>query len=162
MTARRRFVYADFIREWRALAGQYGLNAKTGAPIERECVYRTDAAGRRRLDYVPVQPDREPLRLCEPSNPRWWTLPELWHDSGPAASVVERDAIASIAQQARAAHGLAEPRTLADVVQDAWREDGASRSRQLVMPLRELHAKRGLTIETIAGMRLEVAIKLPA
>jgi hypothetical protein len=94
--------------------------------------------------------------------PGWWKRVELWHDAGVAHSVVERDAIASIAQQARAAHGLAEPRTLADVVQDAWREDGASRSRQLVMPLRELHAKRGVTIETIAGMRLEVAIKLPA
>ena len=86
----------------------------------------------------------------------------MWTDAGISHSCVERDAIASIAAQARAAHGLAEPKTLADVVQDAWREDGAARSRQLVLPLRELHRRRGVTIETIEGMRLEVAIKQPA
>ena len=86
----------------------------------------------------------------------------MWTDAGISHSCVERDAIASIAAQARAAHGLAEPKTLADVVQDAWREDGAARSRQIVLPLRELHRRRGVTIETIEGMRLEVAIKLPA
>ena len=130
--ARKPFDYKAFVSQWRELCAAHSIDPRTG-----QYTYMDDA--------------------------RWWARdPLMWTDAGVAHSVVERDAIASIAQQARAAHGLAEPRTLADVVQDAWREDGASRSRQLVMPLRELHAKRGVTIETIAGMRLEVAIKLPA
>jgi hypothetical protein len=129
---RRPFDYKAFVAGWRAIAADHGID-----PVSGQYNYADDAG--------------------------WWKRdPLMWIDQGPAHSCVERDAISSIATQARAAHGLAEPRTLADVVQDAWREDGASRSRQLVMPLRELHAKRGLTIETIAGMRLEVAIKLPA
>ena len=129
------FNYARFVAGWRAIAADHGID-----PISGQYNYADDAG--------------------------WWMKdPLMWADAGPAASCVERDAIASIAAQARAAHGLAEPRTLADTVQEAWREDGASRSRQLVMPLvplRDLHKRRGMEVADVAGQRMIVPIRQPA
>lgn len=96
----------------------------------------------------------------------WWKRPELWHDPGPSASIVERDAIASIAAQARAAYGLKAPPTLEQVmtaefravVKEALEEDRAAKRREL--PLRELHALRGETVIDIEGMRVLVPIKV--
>lgn len=130
--ARKPFDYSAFVAGWRELCADHGLDPRTG-----QYTYADD--------------------------PRWWAKdPLMWTDAGPAHSIVERDAIASIAAQARAAHGLAEPKTLADIVQEAWREDGAARSRQLVLPLRELHLRRGVTVEEVAGLRMEVLIKQTA
>lgn len=132
MTKRKPFDYRAFRDGWRALAADHGIDPRTG-----QYAYTDDA--------------------------RWWAKdPLMWTDAGPAHSIVERDAISSIAAQARAAHGLAEPRTLADVVREAWHEDGAARSRQMTLPLRELHRRRGVTVEEVAGLRMEVLIKLPA
>ncbi len=100
------------------------------------------------------------------ADPRWWINPAYWMDAGPAHSVVERDAIASIAAQARAAYGLKAPPTLEQVmtaefravVKEALEEDRAARRADL--PLRELHALRGETVIDIEGMRVLVPIKV--
>lgn len=100
------------------------------------------------------------------ADPRWWINPAYWMDAGPAHSVVERDAIASIAAQARAAYGLKAPPTLEQVmaaefravVKEALEEDRAAKRREL--PLRELHALRGETVIDIEGMRVLVPIKV--
>ena len=94
------------------------------------------------------------------ADPLWWARVELWSDPGAAHSVVEAEAIASIAAQSRRIAGVAEPETVADAVRAAWDEDGARREHQLSMPLRELHLKRGEIVDLVAGVRMLVPIKV--
>jgi hypothetical protein len=134
MTTRRRFVYAEFVQGWRALAAAHGLDAATGQSLAS-------------------------------ADPHWWRDPALWRDPGPAHSVVEREAIANIAAEARALAGQKPPETLAQamtrefrqIVREAMTEAAQTRRRDL--PLRELHALRGVTVEEVAGQRMEVSLK---
>jgi hypothetical protein len=94
------------------------------------------------------------------ADPDWWARDYLmWQDPGPAHSVVEAEALASISAQVRRIAGVPEPETVEDAVRAAWDEDAERRSRQIALPLREIHAARGETVEMIVGLRMLVPVK---
>lgn len=130
MTARRAFDLAAFRKGWRDLAADHGLDPITGEPLAA-----TDAG--------------------------WWKDPEMWSDPGPAHSVVEAQAIASIAAQARAA---APPKltTLEAIglIREVVAEMASERLVQQMLPLRELHARRGVEVAEVLGIRMEVPIRV--
>jgi hypothetical protein len=100
---------------------------------------------------------------CANDDPGWWARDYLmWQDPGPAHSPVEAEALASIAAQVRRIAGVPEPETVEDAVRAAWDEDAERRSRQIALPLRELHAARGETVEMIVGVRMLVPVQLLA
>lgn len=102
------------------------------------------------------------------ADPLWWAQLGLWDDPGAAHSSVDAEALASIASQARRIAGVPEteapgvdyairPSVRAEVA--ALAGDGAGRDRQIGMPLREMYAARGETVELVAGIRMIVPIK---
>jgi hypothetical protein len=100
---------------------------------------------------------------CANDDPGWWARDYLmWQDPGPAHSPVEAEALASIAAQVRRIAGVPEPETVEDAVRAIWDEDAERRSRQIALPLRELHAKRGETVELIVGVRMLVPVQKSA
>jgi hypothetical protein len=121
---RRRFDYAAFLRGWRELAAENGLDPLTGTETG------------------------------------WWAKPEIWADAGVHHSSTEAAAIRSIAAQARAAQPprmtTLEAMTL---VREVMTEMAAERMTQLILPLREMHARRGVEVITLEGVRLEVRKK---
>ena len=129
----RRFAYSRFVTDWRSLAADHGLDPLTG-----EYTYADD--------------------------PLWWAKrPEAWHDPGIAHSKVEAEAIRNIAAAARAAQGVKPAITLTAyegmaLVREVAAELHAERQRDL--PLRDLHRRRGVTVEEIAGQRMEVPIRV--
>ena len=101
------------------------------------------------------------------ADPLWWARVELWSDPGAAHSVVEAEAIASIAAQSRRIAGVAEaeapgvdyairPSVRAEIASLA--EDGAGRLVQL--PLREIHRRQGVVVEEVLGVRMTIPIKV--
>lgn len=169
MTAHRPFNYRRFLADYRAACITNGLNPRTGYPLETEAIYRQDDQGRRVLVRIPVLPDPEPEVLCDPASPTWWANPAFFNDAGPAHSSVEAAAISSIARQARAIAGVPEPVATATDLPPTMAarltelaEDGARRLHQLELPLRELHAMRGETVELVAGQRMLVPIRKTA
>lgn len=159
-TPRRPFDYAAFRARYRSALITHGLNPRTGLPAEVETVYRVDEAGRRTLARIPVLPDAEPERLCDPSDPMWWAKADLWAEIGPNHSSVEAAALSSIARQARAISGVPEPQTVDQAVREAWEADGADRMVQIPLPLRDIHKARGVEVVTLNGLRIEVPIKV--
>lgn len=94
-------------------------------------------------------------------DPHWWANPALWTESGRNHSSTEAAALASIAAQARRLANAPEPEALEtrmarefrQIVREVLSEERAA------LPLRELHARRGVTVEEVAGQRMEVPIK---
>lgn len=101
-----------------------------------------------------------PAERQQPEGRPWWADGDLWNEPGEAHSSTEREALASIAAQARAA---APPRLTTleamNLVREVMTEMAAERMTQLVLPLRELHARRGVEVITLEGVRLEVRKK---
>lgn len=134
---RRPFNRAAFLASYRARCVETGLDPVTGNPQGR-------------------------------ADPHWWADPALWAECGRNHSSVEADALRSIAAQARAIAGVKEEPSLVQrmaaefraVVKEALEEDRAARRADL--PLRQLHALRGVEVIEIEGMRIEVALKRPA
>jgi hypothetical protein len=104
-------------------------------------------------------------------DPRWWARDcSIWAEIGPNASTVEAEAFASIASQVRRIAGVPDvtteaeyrlrPSMQAEVI--ALAEDGSNAMHQTIMPLRELHAKRGEVVEAILGVRMLVPIRMTA
>jgi len=94
-------------------------------------------------------------------DPHWWARPELWTESGRNHSSTEAAALANVAAQARRLANAPEPEALEtrmarefrQIVREVLSEERAA------LPLRELHARRGVTVEEVAGQRMEVPIK---
>lgn len=94
-------------------------------------------------------------------DPHWWANPALWTETGRNHSSTEAAALASIAAQARRLANAPEPEALEtrmarefrQIVREVLSEERAA------LPLRELHARRGVTVEEVAGQRMEVPIK---
>ena len=94
-------------------------------------------------------------------DPHWWANPALWTETGRNHSSTEAAALASIAAQARRLANAPEPEALEtrmarefrQIVREVLSEERTSLS------LRELHARRGVTVEEVAGQRMEVPIK---
>ena len=94
-------------------------------------------------------------------DPRWWANPALWTESGRNHSSTEAAALANVAAQARRLANAPEPEALEtrmarefrQIVREVLSEERAA------LPLRELHARRGVTVEEVAGQRMEVPIK---
>lgn len=160
-TPRRPFNYAQFVTRWRWLCDMYGLDAKTSYVLEYEWAYKLDDRGVRRLMRVPVAPEREPECLVDDQAGTWWARPELWHEAGRNHSSTEAAALANVAAQARRLANAPEPEALEtrmarefrQIVREVLSEERAN------LPLRELHARRGVTVEEVAGQRMEVPIK---
>jgi hypothetical protein len=103
------------------------------------------------------------------ADPRWWARDcSIWAEIGPNASVVEAEAFASIASQVRRIAGVPDVTTEAEyrlrpsmqAEVNALAEDGANAMHQTIMPLRELHAKRGEVVQDVIGIRMLVPIKV--
>lgn len=160
-TPRRPFNYAQFVTRWRWLCDMYGLDAKTSYVLEYEWAYKLDDRGVRRLMRVPVVPEREPECMVDDQAGTWWARPELWTESGRNHSSTEAAALANVAAQARRLANAPEPEALEtrmarefrQIVREVLSEERAA------LPLRELHARRGVTVEEVAGQRMEVPIK---
>ena len=94
-------------------------------------------------------------------DPHWWANPALWTESGSNHSSTEAAALANVAAQARRLANAPEPEALEtrmarefrQIVREVLSEERAA------LPLRELHARRGVTVEEVAGQRMEVPIK---
>ncbi len=94
-------------------------------------------------------------------DPHWWANPALWTESGRNHSSTEAAALANVAAQARRLANAPEPEALEtrmarefrQIVREVLSEERAA------LPLRELHARRGVTVEEVAGQRMEVPIK---
>lgn len=94
-------------------------------------------------------------------DPHWWANPALWTESGRNHSSTEAAALANVAAQARRLANAPEPEALEtrmarefrQIVREVLSEERTSLS------LRELHARRGVTVEEVAGQRMEVPIK---
>lgn len=103
------------------------------------------------------------------ADPLWWARdPAMW-ENGPNASVVEAEALASIAAQVRRIAGVPEieaagvdyairPSVRAEVA--ALAEDGAGRPVQAIMPLIDIHRRQGVVVEDVLGVRMTVPIKV--
>ena len=97
-------------------------------------------------------------------DPHWWANPALWTESGRNHSSTEAAALANVAAQARRLANAPEPEALEtrmarefrQIVREVLSEERAA------LPLRELHARRGVTVEEVAGQRMEVVLKRPA
>jgi hypothetical protein len=140
VTARRTFNYRAFVAEWRELCAVQRIDPASGNPLGYD-------------------------------DPRWWARDcSIWSEIGPNASTVEAEAFASIASQVRRIAGVPDvtteaeyrlrPSMQAEVI--ALAEDGANAMHQTIMPLRELHAKRGEVVEAILGVRMLVPIRKTA
>ena len=136
MTARPAFNYAAFLKGWRSLCADNAIDARTGEPL-----------------------------AC--SDQLWWQKnPAVWAEIGPNASPTEAAAFQSIAAQARRLAGAPEvgaetgyalrPSMQAEIA--AMAVDGERRAVQMALPLRELYARRGETVEEILGQRMIVPI----
>lgn len=94
-------------------------------------------------------------------DPHWWANPALWTETGRNHSSTEAAALANVAAQARRLANAPEPEALEtrmarefrQIVREVLSEERAA------LPLRELHARRGVTVEEVAGQRMEVPIK---
>lgn len=93
-------------------------------------------------------------------DPHWWANPALWTETGRNHSSTEAAALANVAAQARRLANAPEPEALEtrmarefrQIVREVLSEERAA------LPLRELHARRGVTVEEVAGQRMEVPI----
>ena len=129
-TPRRPFNRAAFLAGYRAACEANAVNPATGNPAAWD-------------------------------DPHWWANPALWTESGRNHSSTEAAALASIAAQARRLANAPEPEALEtrmarefrQIVREVLSEERAA------LPLRELHARRGVTVEEVAGQRMEVPIK---
>lgn len=103
------------------------------------------------------------------SDPMWWARDLSMWENGPNHSAVEAEALASIAAQVRRIAGVPEveaagvdyairPSVRAEIA--ALADDGAGRPVQAIMPLRDIHAKRGETVMEVAGLRMLVPVKV--
>jgi hypothetical protein len=137
---RRTFNYRQFVAEWRELCSVQHIDPASGNPLGYD-------------------------------DPRWWARDfTIWAEIGPNASTVEAEAFASIASQVRRIAGVPDVTTEAEYVLRpsmqaeviALAEDGAQSMHQTIMPLRELHAKRGEVVEAILGVRMLVPIRMTA
>lgn len=95
----------------------------------------------------------------QPNGRAWWCDPSLM-DAGECQSTTEREAMHNLAAETRRLTGQQSPRlTTLDamgLVREVMAEMAAERMVQQVLPLRELHARRGVEVVTIEGVRLEV------
>jgi len=92
-------------------------------------------------------------------DPHWWANPALWTETGRNHSSTEAAALANVAAQARRLANAPEPETLEVAMTREFRQI----VREVLceeLPLRELHRRRGVTVETIEGLRLEVPVKV--
>ena len=129
-TPRRPFNRAAFLAGYRAACEANAVNSATGNPAAWD-------------------------------DPRWWANPALWTESGRNHSSTEAAALANVAAQARRLANAPEPEALEtrmarefrQIVREVLSEERAA------LPLRELHARRGVTVEEVAGQRMEVPIK---
>jgi hypothetical protein len=113
-----------------------------------------------------------PEERKQPHGRPWWAGVDVFAEIGPNASTVEAEAFASIASQVRRIAGVPDVSNEADAEYrlrpsmqaevDALAEDGANAMHQTIMPLRELHAKRGEVVEAILGVRMLVPIRMTA
>ena len=129
-TPRRPFNRAAFLAGYRAACEANAVNPATGNPAAWD-------------------------------DPHWWANPALWTESGRNHSSTEAAALASIAAQARRLANAPEPEALESRMARAFRQivrEVLSEERA-ALPLRELHARRGVTVEEVAGQRMEVPIK---
>jgi hypothetical protein len=111
-----------------------------------------------------------PEERKQPCGRPWWAGVDVFSEIGPNASTVEAEAFAAIASQVRRIAGVPDvtneaeyvlrPSMQAEVI--ALAEDGANAMHQTIMPLRELHAKRGEVVEAILGVRMLVPIRMTA
>jgi hypothetical protein len=111
-----------------------------------------------------------PEERKQPCGRPWWAGVEQFAEIGPNASTVEAEAFASIASQVRRIAGVPDvtteseyvlrPSIQAEVI--ALAEDGANAMHQTIMPLRELHAKRGEVVQDVIGVRMLVPIRKTA
>ena len=129
-TPRRPFNRAAFLAGYRAACEAQAVNPATGNPAAWD-------------------------------DPHWWANPALWTESGRNHSSTEAAALANVAAQARRLANAPEPEALEvrmarefrQIVREVLSEERAA------LPLRELHARRGVTVEEVAGQRMEVPIK---
>ncbi len=129
-TPRRPFNRAAFLAGYRAACEANAVNPATGNPAAWD-------------------------------DPHWWANPALWTESGRNHSSTEAAALANVAAQARRLANAPEPEALEtrmarefrQIVREVLSEERAA------LPLRELHARRGVTVEEVAGQRMEVPIK---
>ena len=94
-------------------------------------------------------------------DPHWWANPALWTETGRNHSSTEAAALANVAAQARRLANAPEPEALETRIAREFRQivrEVLSEERA-ALPLRELHARRGVTVEEVAGQRMEVPIK---
>lgn len=168
------FNYREYVAGWRAICQSRRLDPRTGYALETETVYRFDTNGHRTMDRVPVLSDPEPECLVDEANANWWVTTSLWSEIGPNHSAVEAEALASIAAQVRRIAGVPDveaagveaagvdyairPSVRAEIA--ALADDGAGRPVQAIMPLRDIHAKRGETVMEVAGLRMLVPVKV--
>ena len=132
-TPRRPFNRAAFLAGYRAACEANAVNPATGNPAAWD-------------------------------DPHWWANPALWTESGHNHSSTEAAALANVAAQARRLANAPEPEALEtrmarefrQIVREVLSEERAA------LPLRELHARRGITVEEVAGQRMEVPVKRPA
>jgi hypothetical protein len=111
-----------------------------------------------------------PEERKQPCGRPWWAGVDVFAEIGPNASTVEAEAFAAIASQVRRIAGVPDVTTEAEYVLRpsmqaeviALAEDGANVMHQTIMPLRELHAKRGEVVEAILGVRMLVPIRMTA
>ena len=93
-------------------------------------------------------------------DPHWWANPALWTETGRNHSSTEAAALANVAAQARRLANAPEPEALEtrmarefrQIVREVLSEERAN------LPLRELHRRRGVTVDEVAGQRMEVPI----
>ena len=129
-TPRRPFNRAAFLAGYRAACEAQAVNPATGNPAAWD-------------------------------DPHWWANPALWTETGRNHSSTEAAALANVAAQARRLANAPEPEALEtrmarefrQIVREVLSEERAA------LPLRELHARRGVTVEEVAGQRMEVPIK---
>ena len=129
-TPRRPFNRAAFLAGYRAACEAQAVNPATGNPAAWD-------------------------------DPHWWANPALWTETGRNHSSTEAAALANVAAQARRLANAPEPEALEtrmarefrQIVREVLSEERAA------LPLRELHARRGITVEEVAGQRMEVPIK---
>lgn len=100
-----------------------------------------------------------PAERQQPDGLPWWCSPELM-EAGEAQSVTEREAMRNLAAETRRRTRTPEPeplevrmaREFRQIVREVLSEERAA------LPLRELHRRRGVTVDEVAGQRMEVPI----
>jgi hypothetical protein len=103
-----------------------------------------------------------PEERKQPCGRPWWAGVDVFAEIGVNHSTVEAEAFAAIASQVRRIAGVPEPETVADAVRAAWVTDGAERMHQIELPLREIHRRRGETVQELVGIRMLVPIRITA